>query len=177
LTRRTWVCLLPLLIACDRTAHEQPAVDLTPRNAQSSGQVITPRNAPAEVPASVVRRDCITWGRTALHGVVRQEVRFGAPGYGEDTLRDERDTIAVLVLPHTLALCPDSARHAPGDAPVPFDRVTLRYVPRAILSLQGREATVFGRLEEAGFAFEQGPILLRVDSVPELRTLPIVSTS
>jgi len=105
------------------------------------------------------------------------EVRFGAPGYGEDTLEDERDTIAVLVLPKALALCADSALHRPSDPSVPFTKVTLWHVPHQILEHVGEKTIVFGRLEETAFAFEQGPILLRVDSIPALRRSPGASAS
>jgi hypothetical protein len=170
---------LALVIACDgasRRSSPESAPELAPLNTQRRDSTQKASEVPA--PVSVVRGDCVTSGRVALRGTVRREVRFGAPGYGEDTLKDLRDTIAVLVLPKSLVLCADSAMHRPDDrSPLRFAKVTLWHVPRSILDRVGTKLTVYGRLEEAAYAFEQGPILLRVDSIPALRRSDGVSTS
>ena len=119
--------------------------------------------------AKVASGGCVTAGRVALRGVVRREIRLGPPGYGETPATDRRDTIAVLILPAPISLCADSALHAPGEPPVRDKRVALRTVPREILSLEGETVIVYGLLGEATFAWEYGPLVMRVDSVPAAR--------
>ena len=139
--------------------------------------IVAPSAACTTRRAGAPRRDCVTAGRMALRGIVRREIQLGAPGYGENPATDRRDTIAVLILPAPLTLCPDSAVHGAQEPPVRTRRVALRTVPRAVLTMQGASVTVFGRVGEASFAWEYGPLVMWVDSVPALRTPPGAKTT
>jgi hypothetical protein len=153
------------MAGCERP---QASPDLALAGAQSSmsadtGSVTQP---------STVRGDCVTPGKLALRGVLQREVRLGAPGYGETPKRDRRDTVVVLRLAAPLTLCPDSAEHRTAASPVHTRRIALRAgllgIPRGALAT-GRTVTVYGTLGEASFAWEYGPLVLWVDSIPALR--------
>jgi hypothetical protein len=101
-----------------------------------------------------------------VSGTVQREIQLGPPGYGETPTTDRKDTIAVLILDREIVLC-DETTNAPSDARA--KRIALRRVSRDLLELQGQRVTAFGVLTEAGFVWEYGPLVMRVDSIPELR--------
>ena len=165
--RRLFLVSLLLTIACRGSRDATPHRDLPLANAQPQSPD-TGRRSPAR---AELRGNCITPGTAALRGTVRREIQLGAPGYGETPKKDRRDTIAVLILPSALTLCRDSTDRFP---PVHSRRVALRAVPREILNYVSRPITVFGTLGEASFAWEYGPLVMWVDSVPALREPPSV---
>jgi hypothetical protein len=155
--------ILVLLGGC-KPAPDRAAPDLAPLASQPM-----PVQAKKPPQASVQRGNCVTEGAITLSGTLVREVRLGAPGYGENPSTDERDTIAVLQLQRELALCRDSVPGQPADAPLRGRRITLRNVPESVLRLTGGRVTVYGVLAEASFAFEHGPVVIWVDSIPALR--------
>ena len=131
-----------------------------------------PRQPSTESHPLVAHRDpsgCITPGRIVLRGTLRREVHLGPPGYGENPATDERDTIVALVLPKPFALCRDSTVGSARATAVVDRRVTLWHVTRSALEGIGQTVTAYGTIYEAAFLHEFGPLVLQVDSVPDLQ--------
>ena len=123
-------------------------------------------------PSRLLAGGCWSPGQTQLRGVLRKEVHLGPPGYGENPATDERDTVVALILPTPIALCRDSVSGKPRQAPLVERRISLWHVTESALDAAGETVTVYGFLHEAAYAHEFGPIVLQVDSVPDLRPVP-----
>jgi hypothetical protein len=104
--------------------------------------------------------------------MLREEVHLGPPGYGENPATDERDSVVALILPVPIALCRDSMPGERRPADLVGRRISLWHVTDSALDAIGRTVTVFGTLHEAAFAHEFGPLVIQVDSVPDLRPTP-----
>ena len=115
--------------------------------------------------------ECVSPGMASVsvRGELRREVHLGPPGYGETPKKDARDTIVVLVLPSPLAVCVDAQSGADTATIYRATELQLRGASRTVLDHLGSTVTAFGRLSEAVWGWEYTRIVLRTDSIPELR--------
>jgi len=163
---RVFVCALVLTASCDQPAHD-PAADLRLAIQQPSVGPSIQRSQAAMQPGG-----CLSPGEIRLRGVLRREIHLGPPGYGENPATDERDTVIALILPARLALCRDSVAGGRPAPPLVGRRISLWHVTKSALDAVGQTVTVYGVLHEANFAHEFGPLVMQVDSVPDLRPPP-----
>lgn len=105
---------------------------------------------------------------TSIRGTVGVERHFGAPNYGEDTLRDARLRIPVLRLSSPAMACRDpSTRALFGAALDSLSTIATIQLQPAISAIgdSGREVIVFGRLHPPEIGPEFLPVVMSVDSL------------
>lgn len=105
-----------------------------------------------------------------LRGTVRKEKRFGPPGYGEDSVQDERVTILVLELDRPINVCADTSRDFPRPAVAGVTQVQMtgRLDPERVSRSTGLKLTVYGTLTRRARGSDYTEVLIRVDSIPGL---------
>jgi hypothetical protein len=164
---RLFACALILAMSCDRRSPASTAeLRLAMQQPSDTASSATPASS------RLLPSGCLTPGVIRLRGALRREVHFGPPGYGENPETDERDTIIALILRSPLRLWPDSASGERRPAAISDRRITLWHVTESALDAIGKTVTVYGFLHEASFAHEFGPLVMQVDSIPDLRPLP-----
>jgi hypothetical protein len=100
-----------------------------------------------------------------------EQQKFGPPGYGETPARDERVTILILRLEHGIDVCADSTASDPRRVVRDARELQLtgRVDPARLHSYRGKKLTVFGSLYRKAWGTDYTDVLIRVDSIPELR--------
>jgi hypothetical protein len=161
----TWLVVLLAVAACDAPPERRVGGDdfLPRRNVRQD--LTSQPAAVAPLYRCLEGRD----GRAPVRGVLRQELRAGPPGYGESPGTDRRDTILVLETPLATRDCTDTSSFAPPPMLRLEHRMQLLDAPREVLGRLGDTVTVFGAPEPQTFGWHYTPVLLRVDSIPELR--------
>lgn len=109
--------------------------------------------------------------QVSLVGRLRSEEKWGPPGYGETPDQDRRVTIYVLELDRPEVVCADPAleQNSRGESRVSRLQVTGRVDPEKLEASVGRRLTVWGALVHQAWGSDYTPVLIRVDSIPELR--------
>ena len=153
-----------LSTSCGRRSHT-PGADLRLAVQQPTETALA---QPPQV-SRLLQSGCLSPGKIGLRGVLRKEVHIGPPSYGENPATDERDTLVALMLPARIALCRDSVPGTRRPAAIMDRRISLWHVTESALEAIGDTVTVYGFLHEAHFAHEFGPLVIQVDSVPDLR--------
>ena len=107
-----------------------------------------------------------------LVGIVKQEQRFGPPGYGETPKEDERLTIYVLRLERPFDVCALDVHTDPSHTihHVTAMELTGKADPDRLARTVGGTLTVFGTLNYQSGSHDFTEVILRVDSIPQLRT-------
>ena len=102
--------------------------------------------------------------RVSLRGRIHSEVHLGPPGYGETPTVDTRDTILVLALPRTIALCNDPRLDPQGASAIDASSVQLvGHVGRNHRA--GDTITAYGSLIQRTWGRHYLPVVLEVDSI------------
>lgn len=117
-------------------------------------------------PAESQQRCTSMTGETiALSGRAQREAYYGPPGYGEDSVRDQRDTVWILRLSAPLLVCSEPGSSARGSAEY-FSRVQLvGNVPPVSDSISGG-AHWTGVLERAELPWHHTGVIFRVAKGP-----------
>lgn len=164
---------LLLLLACTYGT----GCDASPRAADD----MTATRGPAPSRALALRQSsesdsvaCVSpWpAQVRLSGVVREEQRYGPPGYGETPTKDERVSVLVMQLAKPIDVCADTT---PGDAHpvitgVRVLQLTGKLDPASVRRLAGSTLHVFGTLQRRAWGSDYTDVLIRVDSIPGLVT-------
>jgi hypothetical protein len=140
---------------CDRIAgvSRPPLYEMA--DARASGAA---RPEPFPQPAPSCMR---TSNLVSLRGRVQFENRLGRPGFGENSARDQRRMIPVLILDRPIDICPGRVDEI-DTAPIPgVRRVQLIYDRGSPRRRRGRTA-VTGELQRATNAFHHEPVTLIV---------------
>lgn len=164
-----WLLAL-VLASCDtdRRADRDPTVaDRGP----------APQQAPVpQTQSSTKAASCVsTWpAPVRLTGVVREEPRFGPPGYGETPDKDRKVEILVLHLAQPIDVCADSTT---GDAHAAVKGVRALQLtgaldPDRVKRMTGSALRVFGTLQRRAWGSDYTDVLIRVDSIPGLQAAP-----
>ena len=107
----------------------------------------------------------------SLVGTVMQEHRFGPPGYGETPKEDERLTIYLLHLGRPFDVCAVDVHDKPPNTihHLTTMELTGKVGADQLARAVGTTLTVFGTLEYQSGSHDFTEVIIRVDSVPELR--------
>lgn len=100
----------------------------------------------------------------SLDGVLREEVRYGPPNYGEDSATDSRINVTFLILDRPIDMCGQSTSAINADSLRGVGEVQLLNVAGDSSSnaLLGRKVTAVGELEEATFGPEYTRVVMTV---------------
>lgn len=102
-----------------------------------------------------------------LSGIAADTQVYGPPGYGEDTTKDAKWHIPVLLLTKPFDLCPDAGPDSAGQIRSPIRRVELDFSksPTDSLPQMGRRIVVHGRLQRRSTISQLTDPVLTVDSL------------
>ena len=136
------------------------------------GQPTPPQDIP---PVSVpISGHCEALPQTSLRlvGMVMRQQRFGPPGYGETPKEDERITIYLLRLGRPFDVCALDVHANLSDTihHVIAMELTGKVDPDRLTRAIGRTLTVYGTLDYQSGSHDFTEVIIRVDSIPELRT-------
>lgn len=151
--------------ACSGNAEHAPAL--------SSDSVSRSADSPVQTVSPTLR--CVPTERSPVQvsGTLIEQQKYGPPGYGETPARDERVMILVLRLERGIDVCGDSTASDPRR--VIHDarelQLTGRIDPTRLQSYRGKKLTVFGSLYRKAWGTDYTDVLIRVDSIPELRSV------
>jgi hypothetical protein len=87
--------------------------------------------------------------------------RFGKPGFGEDTLKDERLSIPMLQLGSPVVVCGG----AHGDSALSLRRIQLRFPDSSLAGAAGRQVVVRGALWPQGTGYDYTPAVIELKSI------------
>jgi len=157
-------------LASCRSERLSTMSDSTPAVAPASG--LARRSADAET------RRCTMVGNGVmeLSGRLVQEHRAGPPGYGETPDRDEKISVFLLQLTDSLSICGDSVDGESHPAlRVTKVQLTGRIDPKQLTHYLGHTLMLYGTLNRQTRGTDFTPIVMRVDSIPGLRSAPSAS--
>jgi hypothetical protein len=105
-----------------------------------------------------------TFRPVTLTGIIRREIKFGPPGFGDYPRTDRRLSVPILHLDEQISICP-GADDDIDDSPVgQVDQVQLIYVNSATVPRAAGRVNVVGILQRATNAFHVTPVTLIVGS-------------
>lgn len=104
-----------------------------------------------------------------LVGMLREAVRYGPPGYGEDTLQDRRIRVVELALDSPVEVCADPESEVNAEPVNDVSVVQVNVAEVAYTDLLGEHVRVTGTLSRAVLGQQFTPVVLaavRIDSAP-----------
>ena len=163
------ILLLISMQACKSEQRNAPDLELASAQHQQKRKQLVPS-------VDTGNGNCLPlWpAQLRLSGRVRQDKKFGPPGYGENPKEDQMRTIFVLVLDRPVDVCADTTEVAPQPLlrHATEMQLTENFDGAALARHIGSRLDVFGTLRRRAWPTDYTEAIVRVDSVPQLENIP-----